>query len=253
MTPAQRDALRSLSAIWPDRRIYVVGAAALVLGHRLPPGRTTLDLDLALEVELAELRPALEATPHWSADPKLEHRWLHVGSAVVDLLPIGGSALEDGVLVWPETGARMSLEGFRLLSAHAVRVVEFDVEAAAAPLIALLKMVAWLDRPQERKKDLEDLGFLLDHYLDPLDERMFTGEAADLGFFDERANTYLLGLDMGRMVGGPGAVDRFLRRVREDTGAQVAMAQRWVSVDDEEALLERLALLEQGYREGAKG
>ena len=252
VTPDQRAALGSLTAIWPDRRVYVVGAAALVLRHRLPPGRTTLDLDLAVDVALGELRTALEAAPDWSADPRYEHRWSHVGGAIVDLLPIGGTALADGALVWPETGARMNLEGFQLLSAHSVRVPDLNVEAASAPLIAILKMVAWLDRPQERKKDLEDLGFLLDHYLDPLDERMFTGEAADLGFFDERANTYLLGLDMGRMGGGGAAVARFIRRVREDTTAQVALAQRWASIDDEDALLERIELFERGFLAGSE-
>ena len=246
MTPEQKAAMRSLARIWPGTRIYVVGATALVLGHRLPPGRVTLDIDVAVDVCLDELQSALNAEADWLPDLHNEHRWKHQQGTQVDLLPIGSEELKAGVMVWPGTGARMNLEGFQLLSDHSVPVKGLPVHAADPALIALLKIAAWLDRPQERKKDLADLGFLLDNYLDPDDDRMFIGEAATLGLFDENANTYLLGFDIGRMSGSASLVSRFISRLRTDSSSQVDLAKRWPSVEDEDALLQRLELFEAG-------
>lgn len=249
MTPEQKEAIRSLARIWPGTRIYIVGASALVLGHRLPPGRVTLDIDVAVAVSLAELQSAMNEDADWLRDLHNEHRWVHKQGTLVDLLPIGGEELKEGVLVWPGTGARMNLEGFHLLQIHSVKVAGLPVHVADPALIALLKMAAWLDRPQERKKDLADLGFLLDNYLEPDDDRMFMGEAATLGLFDENANTYLLGFDIGRMKGSASLVSRFISRLRRDSNSQVDLAKRWPSVEDEDALLLRLELFESGFHQ----
>lgn len=255
MTPEQEGALRALSELWPDRRLYLVGATSLVVLGKLAPERVTEDLDLAVEVVLDELRQTLAAAREWKPDPRHEQRWLHRGSAPVDLLAIGDVHLEDGVLVWPDTGARMNLVGFELLADHSVAMAERGLENVLVPspaVVAVLKMAAWLDRPQERHRDLQDLAHLLDRYVEPMDERMFVGEAAQRGLFGEEASTWLLGLDIARL-GRPTAaslVSRFVERLRGHPPALVALVQRWPLVADEDEALRRLGLLEEGLAAG---
>ncbi len=255
MRPDQEHALLALSQLWPGKRLYLVGATSLVVLGKLSPDRVTLDLDLAVDVVLDELRQTLAAAEDWKSDPRHEQRWLHRGSAPVDLLAIGGVHLEAGVLVWPDTGARMNLAGFELLAENSVALGDrglTNVFVPAPAVVAVLKMAAWLDRPEARRRDLVDLAHLFDQYIDPLDERMFVGEAAERGLFGEDASIFLLGLDIGRLdtpATGP-LVHRFLTRLRTHAPSLVAIVQRWPMVDDEEDVLRRLAHLERGLATG---
>lgn len=258
MTPEQEEALRALSKLFPDKCLYMVGATSLVVLGKLSPDRVTLDLDLAVDVLLAELRQTLAASEDWTPDPRHEERWLHRGKAPVDLLAIGGVHLEDGVLVWPDTGARMNLAGFELLADHSVAQHSRGLSNVLVPVlevVAVLKMASWLDRPHERLRDLRDLAHLMDRYLEPLDDRMFVGEAAQRGLFGEEAAAYLLGIDIARL-GKPAAaalLARFVERLRGHPPSLVALVQRWPLVADEDEALRRLELLEQGLAAGASG
>lgn len=68
------------------------------------------------------------------------------------------------------------------------------------PVVALLKMVSFGDRPAERERDLEDIAHLLDTYVEATSERRWD-EAADCGEFD-LAPAYLLGADIARLLMG---------------------------------------------------
>ena len=63
----------------------------------------------------------------------------------------------------------MNLAGLRLAFEHHVRI-EIDegcsVRVAATPAIVVLKMVAFLDRP-DREDDLTDIAHVVEHYLGP--------------------------------------------------------------------------------------
>lgn len=256
MRPEQEEALRALSKLWPDKRLYIVGATSLVVLGKLSPDRITLDLDLAVDVELGELRQTMAATEDWTPDPRHEQRWLHRGRAPVDLLAIGDVHLADGVLVWPDTGARMNLAGFKLLADHSVTLADRGLPNVLVPspaVVAVLKMAGWLDRPQERQRDLQDLAHLFDRYVEPLADRMFVGGAAQRGLFGEDATIWLLRLDLAGL-GRPAAaalVARFIAHLRGHTSSLVALVLRWPLVADEDEALRRLELLEQGLAAGA--
>jgi len=256
VTPEQRRALVDLARIWAGHRLYVVGAMALVLVRRLPAERVTQDVDLAIDVAVGELKQRMDSAGGWDSVPGIEQRWRHREGAVVDLIAIGERHLAGGILEWPETGMQMNLTGFELLATSSVRLVDVGlvgIEVPPAALIALLKMSAWLDRPEERRRDLRDLAWLFDHYVDPADDRLFVGEAAELGVFDRDASTYLLGLDIGRVAEGSarGVVERFLERLGGHVPSQIALAQRWATVADEEEAVVRLGWLERGLADAA--
>lgn len=94
----------------------------------------------------------------------------------------------------------MSLVGFQHVFARSVLIsfapdVQFNV--APPPVIALLKIVAYSEDPNRRRKDLEDLKSLLRHYEENSDrtfgDNVFAAELRDY----EHTNAFLLGSDVG--------------------------------------------------------
>ena len=85
---------------------------------------------------------------------------------------------------------------------------------APPPVLALLKIVAYMDDPHRRRKDLMDLRSLFRHY-EASSDRIFGDAifAADLEDI-EHANAFLLGLDVGAIVTDEEAevVDAFLNK-----------------------------------------
>lgn len=86
----------------------------------------------------------------------------------------------------------------------------------APPIVtALLKIVAWVDDPYRRAKDLQDIRIVLRRYQQGSD-RLFSGAVFDAELPDvEFANAFLLGLDMRELATGKDArfVEEFLARL----------------------------------------
>ena len=137
----------------------------------------------------------------------------------VDVLPAGPSLLAAGEIVWP-AGARMSLTGMRLaLATGNTFQVEsgLSIRVAPLPVIAVLKMVSYLDRPAERERDLHDIAYILENHVPPDDDRRFDPAVVDAAVPFEVASAYLLGHDLGSLLNDVErqAVDAFVARVRD--------------------------------------
>jgi predicted nucleotidyltransferase len=195
LTKDQADALRQLADLWKDTRFCLIGASALACQMELP--RKTGDLDISVSVSLDELEAALPRLHAWRRNPGKEHEWLSPKGIKVDVLPAGPALIAAGEIVWPGTGARMNLTGMRLALE---RGVTFEVEAglwipvAPVPVIAVLKMVSYLDRPAERERDLHDIAHILENYVSPDDERRFAPEVPCRSRYERQR--VLLGLDL---------------------------------------------------------
>jgi predicted nucleotidyltransferase len=174
----------------------------------------------------------------------------------VDVLPAGPHPAA-GEIVWPGTGARMNLTGIRLaLETGRQLEVEpgFRIPVAPVPVLALLKMISYLDRPAERERDLHDLAHILENHVPPDDERRFAPEALDAEVPFEHASAFLLGHDLAGMVNyrERRAVDEFVSRVRDErhpSAAQGRMASlgpaAWNRDPDE--LLARIEAFIRGF------
>ncbi len=217
LSPEQVQVLARLRRAWPDRQVVLIGAAAL--GAHLPmTWRRTADLDLTVVADSASVAVDLQ---HLGLErhPKVEHRWQVPGTNVrLDILPASHAELASGRLVFADSGHVMNLAAFDLAFRHTREIrLEPDVSIAVAtlPVIVVLKMVAWLDRPTERDRDLEDLGYVLSDYLPVDDTRRWEdprlSEVPDFG--DQPA--LALGIDIAEIAepSHRALIDAFLRAV----------------------------------------
>ena len=173
----------------------IVGATArdLVMhhGHRAPLHRKTRDVDFAIEVwgwpafEAVKARLCAQGFQATQAS----HRLIDPAGGFIDIVPFGRVQDEETTIAWPPDGEiRMNLLGFQEACDHAqwVRLQEnpaLDVPVATPAGLVLLKLIAWMDRPvDQRRKDAEDLGYILSTYEEIPDIRdaLYENENTDI-------------------------------------------------------------------------
>lgn len=213
LTEEQHTAFASLRVIWPEQRIVLIGAGALRAHGKLV--RFTADLDVAIAADESEYPGMLTDAPTWKRDAKQHQRWAHENGVEVDIIPAGASLCSQGHVTWPG-GHRMSLEGFSALFSSPLAFVDepLRIEIAPVALIVLLKMVAWLDRPAERTRDLHDLAHLLTEYLDETRDSDFDRiiVAIQHGYVAPyTAQAFLLGQDVASYEGAAPIAHRFVK------------------------------------------
>jgi len=133
-------------------------------------------------------------------------------------LPAGAELRRSGSITWPASQFKMSLAGFEHVFAQAVEVhlpEGLTIRVAPHIVTALLKIIAWVDDPYRRAKDLQDIRIVLRRYEQESD-RLFSDAVFDADLPDfEFANAFLLGLDMRALATGGDArfVEQFLGRL----------------------------------------
>ncbi len=249
LLPEQTETLRQLLDLWRDTPFVLIGANALALQIDLE-WRQTNDLDFVISIPLEDYPAGLSALPGWQRRREGEHAWLSPTGVKVDVVPAGPGLLRAGSLTWPESGYRMNLVGLRLAFDHNVRVAideRHSVQVATTPAIVVLKMVAFLDRP-EREDDLTDIAQVVERYLGPVDDRRW---ALPVDF--DNASAFSLGHDIAVLVNERERhiVTEFLKRAKDEddsyrTHALLIRNGPWVWRQNPEVLFDRLAAFEQG-------
>jgi predicted nucleotidyltransferase len=179
--------------------------------------RATVDIDLTLAVSLDEYLGQTLA-PGWRRDHRMEHRWYSPGGGIVDIIPAGPELLRQGEVRWPTTGHRMSLTGVRLAFERRLPVPvapDLTVMVAPIPVLTILKIAAYHDRPAERERDLADLAYILAEY-DP--EARFSDEVLELGLSYEEVGPFLLAKKISEMVNEieRAEVERFVQEASDE-------------------------------------
>ncbi len=252
----QVGALRTLGRIWSAERFVLIGASALgcLVGSRW---RETHDLDLVLAVGLDGYPAGLEKETGWTQHPKREQTWIAPGDVQIDVIPSGGALSESTVLKWPRSGFEMSLVGLRLAFDHAVTiepVPDLSIRVAPLEVLSLLKMVAYLDRPHERSRDLSDIAYILDSYVSDFEDRRYGDEVIDLALSYDEVSPFLLGRRLAAIVNGHEreAVLRFIGLVKQAGDANATQARMLVDAPpswhrDPRELLLRISAFERGF------
>ena len=149
--------------------VVIVGAMAYRLFFTDDVGRETYDIDLAVALDLdtfGKLEEAL-AGLRWTQRKMQEQGWITPRGNRVDLIPAGPSLRKQGKLVWPRSGFVMNLAAFDHVFRDAPdREIGKGLicKVVPPPVLALLKIAAYLDAPQRRRKDLIDLRRLWQGY-----------------------------------------------------------------------------------------
>ncbi|OMH39407.1 nucleotidyl transferase AbiEii/AbiGii toxin family protein [Motiliproteus sp. MSK22-1] len=155
----------------------VVGASArdLVLhyGYGASIQRATVDVDFGIQV------------PDWQAfmllkeklvdkgykETRAQQRLISPENMPIDILPFGQLEDEEANIQWPPDGhSTMNVLGFQeaFSSARVIRIQddpELDIPVATPEGMVILKLIAWMDRPSDKRdKDAKDLIYLFNTY-----------------------------------------------------------------------------------------
>lgn len=223
LLPEQVDALRELGDVCEALAIDIVVIGATALRVWIPDAqRLTEDVDVAVALDLDAfgLLTGRLTDLGWHPDSRWEPRWHSRGHARVDLLPVGLRARKDEQIRWPRAETVMRVVGYDGVFRQAVFCeLAAGLEMRVAPLhvLALLKLVAYLDAPALREKDLGDLRLILYKYEESGDRR-FSDDVLDAGIQYDEAGALLLGHDLRTVcvtTEETDAVRQFLQRVMD--------------------------------------
>lgn len=244
-------------------RYFLCGATArdvILTGvFGLPVSRATADLDFGVAVENWEefvaLKSALIDMGAFEASPRIDQRLYSQahGRRIIDLIPFGGIERPPGTVTWPP-GHDMALNvvGFADALASAITIwfaEDHPVTVTSLPGLAILKLLAWVDRKNSNNKDAFDLFQILRHYaVAGNEERLFTDEVALLEQADfdvDLAGAQLLGMDAAHVV-SPEVSQRLHKLLSSDSDME-GITERGFSSRDQAQFFRLLENFRNGF------
>jgi predicted nucleotidyltransferase len=181
----------------------------MVLGliHGRKQRRKTNDLDIAIMIKdwntYETVSAHLGADPDFTKSPKQKQRWYFKDKVILDIIPFGKIAKADKHIYWPpDETPSMSVSGFPAMATAALELIideEVSVPVASIPGLFVLKLLAWKDRHRETNRDAEDIGGILNEYLEINHDRTAV-DHPDIFGLDEftvlKAGACLMGRDI---------------------------------------------------------
>lgn len=204
LSKAEIDDLRDFKELCSQMNadIVIVGAIAYQV-HFSDDEIKTADIDFAIALDLADFAKLQAELSRigWAQNPKREERWRSKRGVLLDLIPAGKALRESKQFTWPNSEFTMSLEGFdhAFSEAQPVKVADDLVLSVVPPVVLmLLKIIAFIDDPQRRGKDLPHIRALLSRY-EADSDRVFTEAVTNAGLDYTVASAFLLGLDLAEL------------------------------------------------------
>jgi predicted nucleotidyltransferase len=213
LSDQDKQVLTGLKAVFDALNIpmLLVGAGArlIIFDNRYKiQGRSTKDWDIAIPIgnwsDYRALRDRLTqgGSPCFRTTEN-SHTFIHLETGIaVDIVPFGKIGEPDQQIEWPDSGNPMNVAGFDEALQHASiqTIDDLELQVVDTPALVALKLIAWGDRRERTRKDLDDIDFILKNYSD--DERVYEElidelDNGDIEYID--APIYLLGRDI-RMI-----------------------------------------------------
>jgi predicted nucleotidyltransferase len=157
--------------------------------------------------QFEKLKESLIETGQFS--PTSERHRLRCGTILIDILPFGPMTDKDKKISWPpEHEIIMSMVGFEEAYEYSITSrlssdPELDIKMASLPGLAIMKLISWNEKYPNRKRDAEDLLFIMNKYEEAGNsERLYEEDIPLLqeeGFDTKLAGTRLLGRDITKI------------------------------------------------------
>lgn len=195
------------SVLREDGWTFVVIGAAVpwILATRSTGLRGTRDIDVIVNTtNWADFERAGSRLRDAGFTRRHLHEFTSPHGTRIDLLPYGQGLVQGDTIAWPD-GVTMSALGLAEAFDSAVErpiTAALSVHVATEAAFALLKVVAYMDRPTARSKDLGDLIDAFSRYEGESDRRFelfdVSVDSEPLQF--EEAGAYLLGTDVAALA-----------------------------------------------------
>jgi predicted nucleotidyltransferase len=207
-----------------DVKYFVIGAIARDLSmtvYNHTSGRLTHDLDIAIAIDswdnFMQIESLLQETGWFTKDLKQRQRFHYMGVYAIDILPFGRIMQDTDRIIWPPRGEfRMTTLGFTEVYENSMEITideEFTIKVASLAGLFILKLIAWVDRNTMTKKDAEDIGFILNNYLNIYMDRAmdYYENIYNDDFTELRGSAILLGKDLCEILpSGSDSRNRFV-------------------------------------------
>lgn len=248
---------------------FIVGAMArdfmMEHVHQIRSPRMTKDIDIAVCVaawdEYKALTDELVTTGHFTKHSQKQRYTcedLHI-----DLIPFGDISGPNDKISWPpQHDTIMSTIGFDDVYKNSVSFTlnhepTLEIKVPTIPGLAILKLLSWKDDYPSRKKDAEDLLFIMNKYENVIgiEDRLFGQETALLkeeAFDMQQAGIRLLGRDIARIAKAETAkaIQEILDLETVENGPYRLVNQMGNHFADPDRLMLILKKLKQGFSEG---
>lgn len=189
---------------------YLVGAVARDVWmsgiNKIAPRRTTGDIDFAVLINDKGIYEALKdyliKTEGFQPTKENAFVLLWKDKTEVDLLPFGAIEDEEGKVTVQGTGyTTVHVPGFTEVYEEGLPELELagdhQFKFCTLPGIVILKLIAWDDRPEARRDDINDISDILNHFFNMYDNEIWDNHS-DL-FADENAElNHIAARVMGR-------------------------------------------------------
>lgn len=194
---------------------FVIGATArdflMFHSHNIKAPRMTTDIDLGVKIPgwdtFKALTDAMLASGKF-IKAKEKQRYVY-NDVIIDIIPFGRISDEDKRIKWPpEHEIILSTLGFD--EAYKFSVLfklsmdpPLEVKVPTLPGLAMMKLISWNENYPGRKKDAEDLLFIIENYVEVVDQNdLYEKEALlleEVDFDNQIACTRLLGKEMANL------------------------------------------------------
>ncbi|RYE15391.1 MAG: hypothetical protein EOP45_18530 [Sphingobacteriaceae bacterium] len=233
---------------------YLIGALARDVWYSKEDKvfRTTKDVDFAVLVgsqkEYEDLKAHLIAQNKFHSIRENSFVMLTPSGVQVDILPFGEIEIDEEIKLEGIGLANIKVNGFMEVYQSGTEQVQIETghhfKIATLPAIALLKFIAFDDRPEHRLKDARDIANILMHFFDLQTELIYEQHSDLFGEEDlnlEEIAAIVIGREIRKIIGHnekllirfqgivTGLLERqedsaFIRNVVSETGSTVVHA-----------------------------
>jgi len=194
---------------------YLVGATARDVWmrgiHEVPPKRATSDIDFGIMIKdsyiFDELKNYLTEVEGFTSYKENAFVLIWKDKTQIDLIPFGDLE-QEGVVTVNGTGfTSMNVEGFKEVFEQASQEIQTEdqhFKVCTLAGIVILKLIAWDDRPEIRRDDIDDVAEIIKNYFHFNSEAIWEHHIdlfTDDNDLDEIASQYL-GREIGKIISG---------------------------------------------------